>query len=119
MDKHYDAKAAEAKWYPFWEKNGCFHDEPGAGTPYSVVIPPPNVTGILHMGITDDFARRFAAHNAGKGAKYTRGRGPLALRYLEKCEDKSAALKREATIKKLPKSKKLELCNSALVLSNS
>jgi len=50
MDKHYDAKAAEAKWYPFWEKNGCFHDEPGAGTPYSVVIPPPNVTGILHMG---------------------------------------------------------------------
>ena len=36
MDKHYDAKAAEAKWYPFWEKNGCFHDEPGAGAPYSV-----------------------------------------------------------------------------------
>ncbi len=50
MDKHYDAKAAEAKWYPFWENNGCFHDEPGKGTPYSVVIPPPNVTGILHMG---------------------------------------------------------------------
>ncbi len=50
MEKHYDAKAAEAKWYPFWEKNGCFHDEPGSGTPYSVVIPPPNVTGILHMG---------------------------------------------------------------------
>ena len=50
MDKHYDAKAAEAKWYPFWEKNGCFHDEPGCGEPYSVVIPPPNVTGILHMG---------------------------------------------------------------------
>ena len=50
MDKHYDAKAAEAKWYPFWEKNGYFHDEPGQGTPYAVVIPPPNVTGILHMG---------------------------------------------------------------------
>jgi valyl-tRNA synthetase len=50
MDKHYDAKAAEAKWYPFWEKNGCFHDEPGKGESYSVVIPPPNVTGILHMG---------------------------------------------------------------------
>ena len=28
MDKHYDAKAAEAKWYSFWEKNGCFHQEP-------------------------------------------------------------------------------------------
>ena len=50
MDKHYDAKAAEAKWYPLWEKNGYFHDEPGSGEPYSVVIPPPNVTGILHMG---------------------------------------------------------------------
>ena len=50
MDKNYDAKAAEAKWYPIWEKNGYFHDEPGAGVPYSVVIPPPNVTGILHMG---------------------------------------------------------------------
>ncbi|MGN0855609.1 MAG: valine--tRNA ligase [Kiritimatiellia bacterium] len=50
MDSHYDAKAAEAKWYAFWENNGCFHDEPGDGTPYSVVIPPPNVTGILHMG---------------------------------------------------------------------
>jgi valyl-tRNA synthetase len=50
MDKRYDAKASEAKWYPIWEKNGYFHDEPGTGTPYSVVIPPPNVTGILHMG---------------------------------------------------------------------
>ena len=50
MDKHYDAKAAEAKWYPIWEKNGYFHSEPGQGEPYSVVIPPPNVTGILHMG---------------------------------------------------------------------
>lgn len=50
MEKHYDAKAAEAKWYPIWEKNGYFHAEPGEGVPYSVVIPPPNVTGILHMG---------------------------------------------------------------------
>ncbi len=51
MDKRYDAKAAEAKWYPIWENNGYFHAEPSeGGTPYSVVIPPPNVTGILHMG---------------------------------------------------------------------
>ena len=50
MDKHYDAKAAEAKWYPLWEKNGYFHQEPDGRVPYSVVIPPPNVTGILHMG---------------------------------------------------------------------
>ena len=50
MDKQYDAKAAEAKWYKFWEENGCFHQEPDGRPPYSVVIPPPNVTGILHMG---------------------------------------------------------------------
>ena len=50
MEKHYDAKAAEAKWYPLWEKNGHFHQEPDGREPYSVVIPPPNVTGILHMG---------------------------------------------------------------------
>ena len=37
MDKRYDAKAAEAKWYPIWEKNGYFHAEPSeGGTPYSV-----------------------------------------------------------------------------------
>ncbi len=50
MDKHYDSKAAEAKWYPIWEKAGHFHQEPDGREPYSVVIPPPNVTGILHMG---------------------------------------------------------------------
>ena len=50
MDKQYDAKAAEAKWYKYWEENGCFHQEPDGRVPYSVVIPPPNVTGILHMG---------------------------------------------------------------------
>ena len=50
MDKQYDSKAAEAKWYPIWEKNGFFHQEPDGRAPYSVVIPPPNVTGILHMG---------------------------------------------------------------------
>ena len=51
MDKHYDSKTAEQKWYKIWEENGFFHDEPDAARkPYSVVIPPPNVTGILHMG---------------------------------------------------------------------
>ena len=50
MDKQYDSKAAEAKWYKIWEENGYFHQMPDARTPYSVVIPPPNVTGILHMG---------------------------------------------------------------------
>ncbi|MBR1836850.1 MAG: valine--tRNA ligase [Kiritimatiellae bacterium] len=49
MDKHYDPKAVEAKWYPIWENSGAFKPS-GKGKPYSVVIPPPNVTGILHMG---------------------------------------------------------------------
>ncbi len=51
MDKHFDPKAVEAKWYPWWEQTGRFkgHADTG-GAPYCVVIPPPNVTGILHMG---------------------------------------------------------------------
>ena len=51
MDKNYDAKAAEAKWYPIWEKNGYFHQEPDGREPYSVVIPPPNVTGRVCLNV--------------------------------------------------------------------
>ena len=51
MDKHYDPKAVETKWYAWWEKRGLFHADPAqGGEPYCVMIPPPNVTGILHMG---------------------------------------------------------------------
>ena len=51
LSSRYDPQATEAKWYPEWEKLGYFHaDETSAKPPYSVVIPPPNVTGILHMG---------------------------------------------------------------------
>ena len=63
----------------------------------------------LYTGITDDVEKRFAAHCAGKGAKYTRGRGPLTLVYTEQAEDKSAALKREHAIKKLTRAEKLNL----------
>ena len=66
--------------------------------------------GTLYTGITDDLERRLAAHNAGKGAKYTRGRGPLVLRYLENCENRSAALRREIVVKRLTKEEKLTLC---------
>ena len=55
----------------------------------------------LYTGITTDVEKRFAAHRSGKGAKYTRGRGPLELVYREECGDHSSALKREAEIKKL------------------
>ena len=69
--------------------------------------------GSLYTGITDRLQYRLAAHRAGKGAKYTKGRGPFKLRYLEDCSDHSAALKREAAIKKLDRGQKLELCRSA------
>ena len=63
----------------------------------------------LYTGITDDVEKRLAAHRAGKGAKYTRGRSPLELVYVEEQPDKSAALRREIAIKKLPRKEKMEL----------
>lgn len=64
----------------------------------------------LYCGITNDLDKRLAAHNAGEGAKYTRGRAPLRLVYQEACDDKSAALKREREIKSLTRAEKLLLC---------
>ena len=69
--------------------------------------------GSLYTGITDRLQHRLAVHRAGKGAKYTKGRGPLILRYLEDCPDHSSALKREIEIKRLKKDEKLELCKTA------
>lgn len=62
--------------------------------------------GSLYTGITTDVEARLAQHRAGKGAKYTRGRGPLELVYTEECDDHSAALKRELAIKALPREEK-------------
>ncbi|MCR5861966.1 valine--tRNA ligase [Flavobacterium sp. J372] len=50
IPSQFDAKAAEQKWYDYWMKNNYFHSEPDHRTPYTIVIPPPNVTGVLHMG---------------------------------------------------------------------
>lgn len=66
--------------------------------------------GSLYTGITDDVQRRFLAHSAGKGAKYTRGRGPLELVYQEFCGSHSFALRREWEIKSLSREKKQLLC---------
>ena len=63
----------------------------------------------LYTGITDDLARRMVAHNSGKGAKYTRGRGPVEVVYTEVLESYSAALKREAAIKRLKRPEKMAL----------
>lgn len=68
--------------------------------------------GTLYTGTTDDVERRLAAHRSGKGAKYTRGRGPLEVVYREECADRSAALKREYAVKQLPREEKLKLIES-------
>ena len=65
--------------------------------------------GTLYTGITTDVERRLEAHRAGKGAKYTRGRGPLELVYSECCATHSDALKRELEIKALPRAEKEKL----------
>lgn len=65
--------------------------------------------GSLYTGITDDVPHRLEVHRTGKGAKYTRGRGPLELVYQEEVADKSAALKREYAIKKLRREEKEQL----------
>ncbi len=65
--------------------------------------------GTLYCGSTDDLRRRLETHRAGKGAKYTRGRGPLEMVYSEKCDSYSAALKREYAIKQLSRVQKMDL----------
>ncbi len=70
--------------------------------------------GTLYCGITNGLDKRLAAHNAGEGAKYTRGRTPVKLVYAERCPDKSAALRRERAIKALPRVEKLALCGLAV-----
>ncbi len=50
LPNQFDAKTIEQKWYDYWMKNNYFHSTPDQRTPYTIVIPPPNVTGVLHMG---------------------------------------------------------------------
>ena len=63
----------------------------------------------LYTGITNDMERRLEEHGTGRGAKYTKQRRPLRVRYTEDQGTKSAALKREAAIKSLDRSEKLAL----------
>ncbi len=65
--------------------------------------------GTLYCGIALDVQARLEAHGAGKGAKYTRGRGPLELAYSEVCGSKGEALRREQAIKAMPRPSKLAL----------
>ena len=70
--------------------------------------------GTLYTGWTNDIEKRLAAHNAGKGAKYTRTRRPVELVYCEKYETKEEAMSRECAIKKLTRVQK-----EALIVSGS
>lgn len=65
--------------------------------------------GSLYTGYTTELLRRLAMHNEGKGAKYTRGRGPLALVFWEEGPDRSWGLKREEGIKRLNRKQKEQL----------
>lgn len=65
--------------------------------------------GSLYTGWTNDIEARVKAHNEDRGAKYTRGRGPVELVYVEQAENRSAAMKREYAIKILSHSDKLAL----------
>lgn len=69
--------------------------------------------GTLYTGMAADPERRCAVHNGGKGAKYTRSRLPVELVYREEQSGKSAALKREAAIKRLTRAQKLALIGGA------
>jgi len=65
--------------------------------------------GSLYTGITTELARRITEHEQGKGARYTRGRGPFSLKYMEYCNNRAEAARREVSIKALSRAKKLEL----------
>ena len=77
IPKHYDPSETEEKWYAYWEEHQFFHSKPDDREPFAVVIPPPNVTGVLHMGhmlnntIQDVLVRR--ARMQGKNACWVPG----------------------------------------------
>ena len=83
LEAKYDPKAVEAKWYDFWIEHDLFHSVPDDREPYCIVIPPPNVTGVLHMGhmlnntIQDILVRR--ARMLGKNALWVPGTDHAAI----------------------------------------
>jgi len=66
-------------------------------------------TGQLYTGYTNDLDKRLLQHNLGKGARFTRGRGPVELVYFEEFDSKGEAMTREAAIKRLTREQKLEM----------
>jgi len=68
--------------------------------------------GTLYCGISNNVSKRIEAHNAKKGAKYTRTRLPVSIVYSEEIGTMSNAMKRERQIKKMTRKQKLQLCQS-------
>ncbi|MGE3178110.1 MAG: GIY-YIG nuclease family protein [Vicinamibacterales bacterium] len=68
--------------------------------------------GTLYTGYARDPASRAKAHNAGRGARYTAGRRPVEVVYVERCRSKGAALSREHAVKRLPRAAKESLISS-------
>lgn len=100
LAKTYNPHEAENKWYPFWMKNDFFKSVPDERTPYTIVIPPPNVTGVLHMGhmlnntIQDVLIRR--ARMLGYNACWVPGTDHASIA----TEAKVVALLKEKGVKK-------------------
>jgi putative endonuclease len=69
--------------------------------------------GTLYTGWAVDIARRVRAHNAGRGARYTRARRPVTLVYAEACATRGEAMRRERALKRYPRARKLALCHDA------
>jgi len=97
LPKIFDPKSTESKWYQHWMDRGYFYSKPDHREPYTVVIPPPNVTGVLHMGhmlnntIQDVLVRR--ARMLGKNACWVPGTDHASIATEAKVVQK---LKREA-----------------------
>ena len=71
--------------------------------------------GTYYTGYTNDLEKRLLAHNAGKGAKYTRNRLPVEMVYYEEYEEKSEAMKREYAIKRLTRKQKEKLISGKVL----
>lgn len=100
LSTRYNPKETEARWYDYWEQKNYFHSEPDEREPYTIVIPPPNVTGMLHMGhmlnntIQDILIRR--ARLQGKNACWVPGTDHASIA----TEAKVVGMLRERGIKK-------------------
>ena len=93
------------------DRDRCDHDTGSKVTFWFVYIVRCS-DGSLYTGIARDVQERIDAHNAGKGARYTRGRGPLTLLTIRRCASHGNALRLELALKKVPRAEKMALVTS-------